>query len=317
MKRFQLLAVAPMVMAICIGLTGCSTNESVVDVNPSAAHRQDESNLHKAISAKVGNQAATEILTPKVVGSKGGNSTQATVTYEPDICNGTYEGTSTRNAINDPTAWKYYKFYGTAGDKVTITVNRTGCGIDPAFNLFAGVTSVSEGLAVGTGNSEMEWLTWSDDAIVPLIACGCQADPMLQDYEITETGWYTITVFDFNGCGDDITYELEVSGLTCVPDNGGTTDTDGDGVADDVDPFPTSDSQVNIVIDGYDTGVANAYLGDGAYMMDKIMKIHNSSTRHFKFVLCTTLLASKWKRAGLVTRKERNKIVYYAAKSNW
>lgn len=306
-----------MVGVLCFVLVSCSTEQSVVDPATPTQSVSDGNSLLRELSKKVGQERAAEIITPKSIQSKDGNSVQATITYEAELCNGTATGTSTRNAINDPTAWKYYKFFGTAGDKVTISVNRTGCGIDPAFNLYAGVTSVSEGLAVGSGNSEMEWLTWVDDSYAPLIGCGCQGDPSLQEYEITESGWYTVTVFDFNGCGDDQGYELEISGLTCATDPGGPTDSDGDGVSDDTDPFPTSDSQANIVIDIYDTGVGNQYLGDGVYMMDKILAIREKTNRHFKFVLCTSLQAAKWHRSKLISRKDRNKIIYYATKSSW
>lgn len=317
--KTSLRFIAPLMLgAFCLLLSACSTENSVVEPSTNQPSPRTGGDLRSQLISKVGVEKAEAILTPYTVSkSKGGNSVQATITYEAEICNGTFAGTSTRNAINDATAWKYYKFFGTQGDKVTIAVNRTGCGIDPAFNLYAGVTSVSEGLAVGSGNSEMEWLTWVDDSYAPLIGCGCQGDPELQEYEITESGWYTITVFDFNGCGDDLGYELEVSGLTCTPDPGGVTDTDGDGVSDDTDPFPESDSQANIVIDIYDTGVENQYLGDGVYMMDKIIEIREKTNRHFKFVLCTSLQAAKWKRKNLITRKERNKIIYYATKSSW
>lgn len=316
MKSLQRFLAPLLSGALCLVVVSCSSDNTVVDPSISKPATTG-TDLRSILTQKAGADWATDILTPKHLSSKGSNTTQATITYEAELCNGTATGTATRNSINDAAAWSYYKFYGTAGDKVTISVNRTGCGIDPALNLYAGVTSVSDDLAVGSGNSELTWLAWVDDSYTPVIGCGCQGDPSLDEYEITESGWYTVTVFDFNGCGDDLGFEIEISGLTCNSVPGGSTDSDGDGVADDSDPFPNSDSQANIVIDTEDTGVTNSYLGDGVYMMDKILYIRDNTNRHYKFVLRTLLQATKWKRCKLISAKERNKIVKAAKNSSW
>ncbi len=314
-KLHRILASA-LASAVSLFVVSCSNPELVVDTPSASVSRNTNSDIRFQLVAKVGVDEAENILSPNYIRTKG-ESVQATVEYAAEICNGTVEGTSTRNAINDPAAWSYYKFYGTAGDVITITVNRTGCGIDPAFSLFKGVTTSTDGLSVNSGNSDMEWIAWQDDDFTSLLGCGCQFDPTLVDYEIEESGWYTIAVYDFRGCGDDITFELEVSGLTCDEPDGGSTDTDGDGVADDADPFPDSDDQATIVIDGRDTDVENEYLSDGAYMMDKILYVRDNTNKHGKFVAGVTLLACKWKKAGLITNKERVKIIWAAAKSSW
>jgi hypothetical protein len=285
----------------------------VVD-SPAAQNTNNAADyLRSKLIEKVGPTVAAEIMTPRHHATKGSASAQATISYEAEISNGAVTGTSTRNSINDATAWKYYSFYGTQGDVITITVNRTGCGIDPAFSLYKGTTTSSDGLAVGSGNSDMTWLLWQDDDFLNALGCGCQKDPKLADYEITESGWYTITVFDFQGCGDEITYQLEVSGLTETASQT-PPDSDGDGVADDDDPFPTSDTQAYIVIGTCETGVANQYLGDGTYMKDLILNAAANATSKDAFTSAVSNLADSWKSNGLISGKEKGKITSCAAK---
>ena len=51
------------------------------------------------------------------------------------------------------------------------------------------------------------------------------------------------------------------------------TDSDGDGVPDDEDPFPNSDTSPTIIINGEDTGITNVLLEDGSTLSDLIGQV--------------------------------------------
>lgn len=287
------LALATVIVS-AVFLTACSSGDSIVDT------KQKQTVLEQAraaIEAKSGPELANAYVNHAVKGA----STQAAITYIGEVCNTTVGGTATRYSIYNADNWSYYKFYGVAGDAVSVTVNRDGCGIDPAFELRQGTATST------TDYYGLPWLAWQDDNIS--VGCGCSSDPTLIGYSLPATGWYTVAVFDYHGCGDPITFNLTVSGATC--------DSDGDGVYDDTDPYPNSDTQDNIVIDGCDSGVGNQYLGNGTYMMDKILDCKNTAANHGAFVSCLNQLANGWKTAGLISGAQKGAITACGAQSNW
>ena len=93
-------------------------------------------------------------------------------------------------------------------------------------------------------------------------------------------------------------------------------DTDHDGLCDGDDACPASDVAATIVIDGCDTGVANASFKDGCTMADELAVCAESPRNHGRYVSCVAKLANTWKRAGLLAAGEKGKIVRCAARAN-
>jgi len=69
------------------------------------------------------------------------------------------------------------------------------------------------------------------------------------------------------------------------------------------------------VIGGLDTGVANQPLGDGCTMSDEIAKLAAAARNHGAFVSSVTALTNVWVRSGLITHRERARIISAAARS--
>lgn len=289
MKRTVRTFALSAVLASFLIIQGCSTETSVNDPKGSST-----GSTRDRLTAKVGAEAANRILN---VG-KSGSRIQSPISYAATLCdNVAVTGTAIRNSIYDSAQWTYYKFYATAGSFVTVKVTRTGCGIDPAFNVFQGTTTDNEGITTGTAGPDMSYITFNDDDVAA--TCGCYADPYV-DMNITTTGWYTVAVYDFLGCEGDITYELVVTGITC--------DSDGDGINDSEDAYPNSDMSATVTIDGCNSGVANKVLGNGASMMDLINDCAASATNHGGFVSCVSSLTNTWKSAGLITGSQKGSI---------
>ena len=105
--------------------------------------------------------------------------------------------------------------------------------------------------------------------------------------------------------------DLDGDGLgdACDPD------IDGDGVANGVDPFPNSNLDATVAIGGCDSGVENQSLGDGATFNDMIGAAAVGAKNHGAFVSKVSNLANEWKKAGLISGKEKGKITSCAARS--
>ena len=92
-------------------------------------------------------------------------------------------------------------------------------------------------------------------------------------------------------------------------------DIDGDGVANGVDPFPNSNLDATVAIGGCDSGVENQPLVDGATFNGLIGAAADNAKNHGAFVSKVSKLAKKWKKAGLISGKEKGKITSCAARS--
>lgn len=101
-----------------------------------------------------------------------------------------------------------------------------------------------------------------------------------------------------------------------VPEREVGSDADGDGVDDDTDPFPESNTSESVAIGGCDSGVENQYVGGGTYFNDLIGAEAAAAKNHGDFVRRVTKLADGWKKSGLISGQQHGKITSCAARSN-
>jgi len=91
-------------------------------------------------------------------------------------------------------------------------------------------------------------------------------------------------------------------------------DTDGDGIADDVDDCPTSDFSATVVIDGVDTGIPNSedVNENGCTFADVINAMIDecalNAKNHGKFVSCVSHQTNALKKLKIITGKQKGKI---------
>ena len=93
-------------------------------------------------------------------------------------------------------------------------------------------------------------------------------------------------------------------------------DSDNDGVPDDEDAFPNSDTSARVVIDGCDSGVSNQSFPDGAFFNDLIAASASDAGNHGEFVSSVTKMADGWKKVGLISGKDKGAITSCAARSD-
>ncbi|HKR14064.1 MAG TPA: PA domain-containing protein [Pyrinomonadaceae bacterium] len=108
---------------------------------------------------------------------------------------------------------------------------------------------------------------------------------------------------------DDLTFEL-------LRDVGWTfPDADADGVVDDEDCNPTSDTNATIVIGGINTGVANHLFANGCTMSDLLSELKANASNHGGYVSAVSHLTNQWKSDGLISGAQKGKIQSAAAKN--
>ncbi len=107
---------------------------------------------------------------------------------------------------------------------------------------------------------------------------------------------------------DDLTFEL-------LRDVGWTfPDADGDGVADDEDCNPNSDTRPTIVIGTINTGVPNTLFPNGCTMADLIAQLAASAGNQGQFVSSVAHLTNQWVQDGLITGQQKGAIQSAAAR---
>ncbi|HEX6042918.1 MAG TPA: PA domain-containing protein [Pyrinomonadaceae bacterium] len=107
---------------------------------------------------------------------------------------------------------------------------------------------------------------------------------------------------------DDLTFEL-------LRDIGWTfPDADNDGVADDEDCNPHSDTQATIIIGGTDTGVPNHLFPDGCTMSDLISELAAGPSNHGDFVSAIAHMTNGWNSDGLISGAQKGAVQSAAAK---
>lgn len=237
------------------------------------------------------------------------DNSRAPVVYAPELCGDVVSSShSGLNSIFDASLWDYYYFNGIAGDVVTIFVPRTSAAMDPGFSLFEGTVAVSDGVSAFDGGPDMVFLEFRDDGI-PDPFDSCWEDPELASYVLPSTGSYTIAVFDLDGCGSPLNYELHTIGIQCNPD------ADGDGCNDDVDPHPNSNTDPTLVIGECETNITNLFVDDCSTMADLLADCAKDASNQGQYIRCVVRLTKEWKRDGLITRSQRWQIIACAIRS--
>jgi hypothetical protein len=92
-------------------------------------------------------------------------------------------------------------------------------------------------------------------------------------------------------------------------------DYDDDGVPDEIDNCPESDTSPTVIIDGCDSSVENQPLGEGCKMSDLIEQCAQDVGNHGIFVSCVGHLTNDWKKEGIISEEEKEKLQECAARS--
>ena len=92
-------------------------------------------------------------------------------------------------------------------------------------------------------------------------------------------------------------------------------DSDGDGIPDDEDACPSSDTRATVVVDGSDTGVTNHLLSDGCTIADLITEAAAGASDHGEFVSTVASLTNDLKKAGIISGREKGAIQSAAAQA--
>ncbi|MDX1705669.1 hypothetical protein [Pseudidiomarina sp.] len=93
------------------------------------------------------------------------------------------------------------------------------------------------------------------------------------------------------------------------------TDTDGDGINDDLDFCPASDLSDTVVVGTNDSGVTNHLNASGCTITDEINACRVEGQNHGQFVSCVSDVTNSLKDAGVISGKEKGKIQSAAARS--
>jgi hypothetical protein len=144
------------------------------------------------------------------------------ISYQGDLVSGsTVTGSLVDNNGYDPANTQgrdFWRFYGEAGDVVDIVGLRLNAGLDPGFSLYFGTTSADEStFNAGADFGGLTFLAFLDDD-VPDAFGGPFSEPFLNDFALTNTGYYTIAFFSVAGDDGQHGYSLTVTGN--APDPG-------------------------------------------------------------------------------------------------
>jgi hypothetical protein len=97
-----------------------------------------------------------------------------------------------------------------------------------------------------------------------------------------------------------------------------TPDSDGDGVPDEQDQCPHSDTRPTVIIDGLDSGVANALLTEpaGCTITDEILNLAAEAHSHGQFVSQVDKFLWELQTAGILEPNEKHAIKDATAQSS-
>jgi len=128
------------------------------------------------------------------------------------------------STVSDARYADYWIFWATAGDSVTVIVDRVDGALDPAQWIFGGIYFdtadpglTSDGITLGT---DLKFIDFGDDERPPAVP-GPWGDPE-SSFLAPTTGWYTVAVTSFLSgpvpTDGDYDYGITVRGNTGIPD---------------------------------------------------------------------------------------------------
>ena len=224
-------------------------------------------------------------------GAFSAHSTLATSTNGFSVALGDLDGNGSLDVL-----------YGTTGpnrvylNNLVVATDEDDDGVDDGDDLCSGTAAVASVDANGCSDAQVDG---DSDGICdpgalsngPSSCSGSDNCPTLTNTDQAD--------FDEDGDGD-----------VCDPDD------DNDGIDDVDDPFPMSDPDVTVIIDGCDSGVGNAALGDGSNFSDRIAECAANAGNHGQFVSCVSHLTNDWKKDGLISGKQKADIMNCASGSS-
>lgn len=284
---------------IAISLTQSCSKEQSAELLKEENFTQNTTQIENTLFEKLGAVDVAEIMKNMQTASR------FTINYEGELLPGImnyaeapYDG----DYIMENGS--YWFSSGNAGDVMNIDVNRISCEMDPVVIIYS-----------GSGDTEsLIFLTLGDDENPEHCEGVCESydDPRIEGFVLPVTGDYTLAVWDISGPGECTGGPQSYS----IVMTGGNSDADGDGCADGDDPHPNSNQDATVNIDGCDTGVANVFIGCST-MNDLIADCAVNACNHGAFVRCVARLARNWKRAGLITGRQKGRIIRCAARSGF
>lgn len=284
---------------IVICLTQSCSKDQTAELRNEVNFTQNTTNIENTVFEKLGAVEVAEMM------KKMQNTSRFIINYEGELLDGIVNyGDVVYNGDYDLANAAFWSFSGNANDLVSIDVNRISCEMDPVIIVYSGAGETDDLVFYALGDDE--------DPAACQGVCESFNDPKLEDLVLPLTGDYTIAVWDISGPGECTGGPQEYSiVMTITP---GNSDADGDGCNDEDDPHPNSNQDTTVNIDGCDTGVANVFIGCST-MNDLIADCAANACNHGAFVSCVAHLTRDWKRAGLISGREKGKIVRCAARS--
>jgi hypothetical protein len=192
--------------------------------------------------------------------------------------------------------------------------------INPPVEIQVGDQVVWQYVVTNTGETALSGIAVTDDQGV-MVTCPsdtldagesmiCQGIGTAVEGSYQNTGTVTASDPDDNPVtdSDDSSY----NGVNA----GNSSDSDGDGISDDVDQCENSDTNATVIIAGCDSGVGNILFDDGCTMTDHIDQCAIGAKNHGKFVSCVAKLTNYWKKNKFIRGKEKGSIQHCAAKSH-
>jgi hypothetical protein len=267
-----------LVLAVILVIASCQ-NEGLIEESSDASGLND---FEQSIMEKAGPERGTQIL--ERMRNPVSNVMKAAIVYDGELCPGVVNtGEVVARGYSAFSNADFWYFSGEAGDVVDIEVDRVNCNMDPAMILYQGSGDDATLLFVASADD--------NDAAACTPDCFAFGDPILTGFVLPTTGIYTVAVWDFLSgvCATGpLTYNISATGQSpCI-----------------------------IVIDGCDTGIDNQILEDGSTMQGVIDACAAAALNHGDFVSCVAHATNEWRRAGLISGKEKGVIQSCAAGSD-